>query len=59
MIIQVVFITYGGEILRTVGLSLQEWTAVLLMAVVIIPVDLARKVIRNQWFGNPVRLETA
>jgi calcium-translocating P-type ATPase len=59
MIIQVVFITYGGEILRTVGLSAQEWIYVLLMAVVIIPVDLVRKILRNQWFGNPVRLETA
>ncbi|HPF58131.1 MAG TPA: calcium-translocating P-type ATPase, PMCA-type [Candidatus Competibacteraceae bacterium] len=57
MVIQVIFITYGGEILRTVGLSLQEWVYVLLMAVVIIPVDLARKVLRNQWFGNPVQQE--
>jgi hypothetical protein len=28
------------------------------MAVVIIPVDLLRKMARNTWFGNPVRLET-
>ncbi len=57
MLIQVIFITYGGEILRTVGLSMQEWIYVLLMAIVIIPVDLLRKVIRNQWFGNPVQQE--
>lgn len=58
MVIQIFFITYGGEILRTVGLSMQEWVYVLLLAVVIIPVDLVRKIARNQWFGNPVQLET-
>jgi Ca2+-transporting ATPase len=58
MVIQIFFITYGGEILRTVGLSMQEWVYVLLLAVVIIPVDLVRKIARNTWFGNPVRLET-
>lgn len=58
MVIQIFFITYGGEILRTVGLSMQEWVYVLLLAVVIIPVDLVRKIARNMWFGNPVRLET-
>ena len=58
MVIQIFFITYGGEILRSVGLSMQEWVYVLLLAVVIIPVDLVRKIARNQWFGNPVRLET-
>ena len=57
VVIQVIFITFGGEILRTVGLSMQEWIYVLLMAVVIIPVDLARKIARNQWFGNPVQQE--
>ncbi|TVR64666.1 MAG: calcium-translocating P-type ATPase, PMCA-type [Candidatus Competibacteraceae bacterium] len=57
MVIQVFFITYGGEILRTVGLSVQEWIIVLLLAVVIIPVDLLRKVARNKWFGNPVQQE--
>ncbi len=57
MAIQLFFITYGGEILRTVGLSVSEWIAVLLMAVLIIPVDLLRKAARNQWFGNPVHQE--
>ena len=55
MVIQVFFITFGGEILRTVGLSVSEWIAVLLMAIVIIPVDLLRKAARNKWFGNPVQ----
>jgi magnesium-transporting ATPase (P-type) len=59
MAIQVFFITYGGEILRTVGLSVSEWIAVLLMAIVIIPVDLLRKAARNKWFSNPVQEEAA
>lgn len=57
IVIQAFFITFGGEVLRTVGLSLSEWLMVLLMALVIIPVDLARKMIRNRWFGNPVQAE--
>ncbi|MEY6433721.1 calcium-translocating P-type ATPase, PMCA-type [Thioalkalicoccus limnaeus] len=59
MVIQVFFITFGGEILRSVGLSLQEWLWVLLFAILIIPIDLARKAIRNAWIGNPVKLEQA
>ncbi|MBK8535648.1 MAG: calcium-translocating P-type ATPase, PMCA-type [Candidatus Competibacteraceae bacterium] len=52
--IQVLFVAYGGEVLRTVGLTAQEWVYVLLMAFVIIPTDLLRKVVRNRWLGNPV-----
>jgi len=54
MVIQVVFISFGGEVLRTVGLSLPEWLLVLAMAILIVPIDLLRKVVRNQVFGNPV-----
>ncbi|TCT20863.1 calcium-translocating P-type ATPase, PMCA-type [Thiobaca trueperi] len=55
MVLQVFFTTFGGEILRTVGLSLHEWGLVLLLAVLIIPVDLLRKIVRNSMFGNPVQ----
>ncbi|MFZ4790524.1 MAG: calcium-translocating P-type ATPase, PMCA-type [Candidatus Competibacteraceae bacterium] len=58
MLIQIFFITFGGEVLRTVGLSVSEWMTVLLLALVIIPIDLLRKAARNQWFGNPVRQES-
>lgn len=58
MLIQAFFITFGGEVLRTVGLSVSEWITVLLLAVVIIPIDLLRKIARNKWFGNPVRQES-
>ena len=52
--IQALFVAYGGEVLRTVGLTAQEWVYVLLMAFVIIPADLLRKAARNRWVGNPV-----
>lgn len=52
MLVQVIFITYGGEILRTVGLSLEEWAYVLAMALILIPVDLGRKLIRDAWAGS-------
>ena len=59
IVIQAFFITFGGEVLRTVGLSISEWLTVLLMAIVIIPIDLLRKAARNRWFGNPVMAEGA
>lgn len=57
--IQVSFITFGGEVLRTVGLTAQEWMVVLLMALLVIPIDLLRKGVRNRWFGNPVMREAS
>ncbi|HIL87661.1 MAG TPA: calcium-translocating P-type ATPase, PMCA-type [Deltaproteobacteria bacterium] len=53
-ILQVSFTYFGGEILRTVGLTLQEWLYVLGFAFIIVPVDLARKFLRNLLVGNPV-----
>ena len=58
IVIQAVFITFGGEVLRTSGLSISEWIIIVLMALIIVPIDLLRKAARNQWFGNPVRQET-
>ena len=53
-ILQISFTYFGGEILRTVGLTLQEWLYVLGFAFIIVPVDLARKFLRNLLVGNPV-----
>lgn len=58
MAIQAFFITFGGGVLRTVGLSVSEWIAVLVLALVIIPIDLLRKAARNHWVGNPVQQES-
>ena len=53
--VQIIFTYLGGEILRTVPITPIEWLWVLLLSIVIIPIDLTRKLIRNQVFGNPVK----
>ncbi len=45
--VQILFTYFGGDILRTVGLTGAEWLFVLLFASVVIPIDLARKTIRD------------
>jgi magnesium-transporting ATPase (P-type) len=52
--LQTTFTYVGGEVLRTVGLTLEEWGYVLLFAATIIPLDLTRKFLRNTFVGNPV-----
>ena len=44
-ILQWVFITFGGEVLSVEALSVQSWIICIVLAFVIIPVDLARKLI--------------
>ena len=58
-LLQTTFTYYGGEVLRTVGLTLLEWIYVLTFAFIIIPIDLARKFLRNLFFGNPVVQENS
>ncbi len=45
--IQVLLTFFGGKIMRTVPLTFEEWVYVSLLALLIIPVDLTRKLIRN------------
>ncbi len=52
--IQTLFIYIGGEVLRSVPLQAIEWFYMVMFALVLIPVDLIRKLIRNIVFGNPV-----
>lgn len=52
--VQTTFIYIGGEVLRTVPLHPDELLYLLMFAIILIPVDLLRKLIRNAWFGNPV-----
>ncbi len=52
--LQITFTYFGGEVLRTVGLTLEEWFYVLAFAITIIPLDLTRKFLRNTFVGNPV-----
>lgn len=53
-VLQISFTYLGGNILRTVALSLDQWIYIIGFAALIIPVDLTRKLIRNSFFGNPV-----
>lgn len=48
-LLQVAFTFFGGEILRTVPLTLQEWGFVLGLALTIIPLDLLKK---KLWRGG-------
>lgn len=41
--IQIIFTYLGGDILRTVALSPIEWITVLIMSLIIVPVDILRK----------------
>jgi hypothetical protein len=52
--LQGTFTYIGGEVLRTIGLTFEEWGYVLVFAVTIIPLDLLRKFLRNTFVGNPV-----
>ncbi len=52
--LQTSFTYFGGEVLRTVGLTLEEWFYVLAFAITIIPLDITRKLLRNLFVGNPV-----
>ncbi len=52
--VQTTFIYIGGDILRTVPLQTTEWLYLVMFAMVLIPVDLIRKLIRNALFSNPV-----
>ncbi|MCF7990463.1 MAG: calcium-translocating P-type ATPase, PMCA-type [Thiohalocapsa sp.] len=52
--LQILFTYFGGEVLRTVGLTASEWLWVLSLSAVIIPVDLTRKWIRDRLGLHPV-----
>mmetsp|Transcript_25271 Transcript_25271/g.60832 ORF Transcript_25271/g.60832 Transcript_25271/m.60832 type:complete len:1011 (-) Transcript_25271:196-3228(-) len=44
-VLQISFCQYGGSLLRTVPLSLREWTCLLAMSITIIPFDMVRKIL--------------
>ncbi len=47
-VIQILMTYLGGNILRTAGLNIKEWLYILTLSVIIIPVDIARKLIIKQ-----------
>lgn len=44
-VVQVLLIYFGGNIFRTAGLDFKEWVVVILLSLIIVPVDLIRKLI--------------
>ncbi|NLY44213.1 MAG: calcium-translocating P-type ATPase, PMCA-type [Clostridiaceae bacterium] len=47
LVIQIIMTYFGGAILRTAGLVMDEWIFIIALSLLIIPVDLIRKIIRN------------
>lgn len=45
VVVQILMTTFGGQVLRSYGLNLKEWTFILVLAVTIIPIDIVRKLI--------------
>lgn len=48
-VVQFLLTYFGGQILRTVPLTFQEWLYVILFSIIIIPVDLLRKIICSRF----------
>lgn len=48
--VQIILTYVGGDILRTKGMVLSEWGYVVLLSILIIPLDLIRKLIRNTFY---------
>jgi len=44
-VVQIVMTYIGGQILRTAGLNINEWLIIIAMSVIIIPIDILRKLI--------------
>eukprot|EP01113_Clastostelium_recurvatum_P000262 TRINITY_DN1011_c0_g1_i3.p1 TRINITY_DN1011_c0_g1~~TRINITY_DN1011_c0_g1_i3.p1 ORF type:complete len:925 (-),score=333.82 TRINITY_DN1011_c0_g1_i3:36-2810(-) len=44
-VVQISFSYIGGRVLRTVGLSQEEWTTVILASLVVLPFDVLRKIV--------------
>lgn len=57
--LQILFTYIGGDVMRVVGIGLQDWLYIALFAVIIIPIDIVRKMVRNAVVGNPVITEKA
>jgi len=45
--LQIVFTYIGGDVLRTVGLTLEEWGIIFGFSILIIPVDMLRKIVMS------------
>lgn len=48
LVLQFVFITFGGEVLSVETLNIKSWTICIVMALMIIPIDMLRKAITRK-----------
>lgn len=48
LVLQFVFITFGGEVLSVETLNIKSWTICIVMALMIIPIDMLRKAITSK-----------
>lgn len=48
LVLQFVFITFGGEVLSVEALNIKSWIICIVMALIIIPIDMLRKVITRK-----------
>ncbi len=48
-VVQVLMTYFGGAVLGTAGLAIDEWVVVIVMALLIIPVDILRKLVLNRF----------
>ena len=48
LVLQFVFITFGGEVLSVETLNIKSWIICIVMALIIIPIDMLRKVITRK-----------
>jgi len=53
--VQITFTYLGGNLLRTEGLTIEEWLMVLGASVLIIPFDMMRKIVMRNVFGNSAK----
>lgn len=45
---QFVFVTFGGDVLSVESLSVQSWIVCIVLAFLVIPIDMIRKVIMRK-----------
>jgi len=54
--LQIIFTYIGGDILKVVPLTIQEWSIITFFAAAIFPIDIIRKLIWGQIYGEGHRI---
>ena len=48
LVIQFVFVTFGGEFLSVEALNLKTWLICIVLAFMVVPIDIVRKLVTNK-----------